>query len=194
MKSIRVFAILLLFSTSFYLNAENVPVNPNKSTVIWTGSKIGGSHTGTILLKSGSLDLKDGHITGGVFTIDMTSIVNKDVENPEYNKKLVDHLMSDDFFGVSTYPEVTFVITNSTKFVKDKATVSGEITIKNKTEIISFEVMKKANTYKAKIDVDRSKFDVKYGSKSFFDNLGDKVIYDIFNLEVSLVTDTSPSI
>nr|MDA3843984.1 YceI family protein [Candidatus Kapabacteria bacterium] len=74
-----------------------------------------------------------------------------------------------------------------TKFKNGKATIKGKITIKGKTKNISFIVKRSGNKYKAKIEIDRSKFDVRYGSDSFFDNLGDKAIDDIFTLDVKLV-------
>jgi polyisoprenoid-binding protein YceI len=104
---------------------------------------------------------------------------------------LVGHLKSDDFFGVEKYPTSNFIITQSSKFDENKATVTGVITIKGKSENISFDVERKNNEYSAKLDIDRSKFDVRYGSNSFFDNLGDKAIDDIFTLDIKLVLNES---
>jgi polyisoprenoid-binding protein YceI len=117
----------------------------------------------------------------------MTTITNTDLENENYNQKVVGHLKSDDFFGVEKYPSATFEVTGSSKFSNGKATLSGDITIKGKTESISFEVVRAEKEYTAKVEIDRSKFDVKYDSNSFFDNLGDKAIDDIFELEIKLI-------
>ena len=38
----------------------------------------------------------------------------------------------------------------------------------------------------AKLKIDRTKFDIKYGSASFFDGLKDRAIYDEFDLNVNL--------
>ena len=116
----------------------------------------------------------------------MNTLTNEDLEDEGYNQKLVGHLKSDDFFGVEKYPTSSFEITSATKFSNGKATVSGKLSIKGKTENISFDVVKNGSAYIAKVDVDRSKFDVRYGSDSFFDNLGDKVIDDIFTLDIKL--------
>lgn len=99
-------------------------------------------------------------------------------------QKLVGHLKSDDFFGVAKFPTAQFVLIKASKFINGKATVSDKLTIKGKTENITFDVFKKANQFLAKVNIDRAKFNVKYGSDSFFDNLGDKVIDDIFVLDM----------
>ena len=103
------------------------------------------------------------------------------------NQKLVGHLKSDDFFGVEKYPLATFEVTKASKFINGKSSMSGNITIKGKTESISFEVVRAEKEFSAKVEIDRSKFDVRYDSNSFFDNLGDKAIDDIFTLDIKLV-------
>jgi polyisoprenoid-binding protein YceI len=87
---------------------------------------------------------------------------------------------------VEKYPTAEFVVSKSSKFSNGKATLSGDITIKGKTERITFDIERAGNKYFAKIHLDRSKFDVRYGSNSFFDNLGDKAINDIFTLDIEL--------
>ena len=135
-------------------------------------------------MKSGSLVLDDDQIVAGSFVVDMTTITNADIDNESRNQRLVGHLKSDDFFGVETYPEAIFVVTRGTKFSNGKATLNGNITIKGKSEPVTFEVFRSGNDYTAKLDVDRSKFDVRYGSDSFFDNLGDNAIHDLFTLNI----------
>lgn len=181
-----VLALALLLSGSEML-AQKIEVNTEKSSVDWLGKKIGSQHEGNIQLKSGYFELQDGKMVEGNFVVDMTSITNTDLENESYNQKLVGHLKSDDFFGVEKYPTATFELNKSSDFSNGKATVTGDITIKGKSESISFEVMQEGNEYTTTIAIDRSKFDVRYGSDSFFDNLGDKAIDDIFTLEIRLV-------
>ncbi len=132
------------------------------------------------------MELKNDQIVAGNFVVDMTTITNADLTDEGYNQKLVGHLKSDDFFGVAKYPTAKFVVSKSSNFSNGKATLTGDITIKGKTERISFEIVRSGNRYTAKIDLDRSKFDVRYGSNSFFDNLGDKAIKDIFTLNIKL--------
>jgi polyisoprenoid-binding protein YceI len=185
MKTVKLIALLLVAGT-FALTAQKMDIKPTDAVVKWTGNKIGGAHNGEIKVKSGTLELKDGNILKGSVVIDMKSITCADIDNETYNKKLVDHLNSDDFFGVEKFPTATFAITKASKFNNGKATVSGSLTIKGKTEAISFEVSKLNNVYSTQLKVDRSKFDVRYGSNSFFDNLGDKAIENIFILDIQL--------
>jgi len=166
--------------------AQKVEVNTENSSIEWLGKKIGGQHEGNIQVKSGYFELKNDKIVAGRFVVDMTTITNSDLKDEGNNQKLIGHLKSDDFFGVEKFPTASLVVTKSSKFSNGKATVIGDITIKGKTDTITFEVVREGNTYSAKINIDRSKFDVKYGSNSFFDNLGDKAINDIFTLDISL--------
>lgn len=186
MKTINlVLAIIIVFSANS-LFAQKYIVNTDNSTVEWLGKKVGGEHFGFIELKSGSFEIADDKFVSGKFVIDMNSITCTDLEDEGYNKKLVGHLKSDDFFGVDKFPTAEFTITESSKFKDSFAIVKGKITIKGKTEDITFKAKKVGNNFGAVLLIDRSKFDVRYGSKSFFDNLGDKTIDDIFTLEVML--------
>jgi polyisoprenoid-binding protein YceI len=187
MKTKNFVLAFIIVLTSSAMFAQKVEINTKTSTIEWLGKKIGGQHKGNIMLKSGSLELKNDKIVAGNFVIDMTTITNTDLEDAGYNQKLVGHLKSDDFFGVEKYPTANFTLTKGSKLSDGKATVTGDVTIKGKTESITFDVVKTGNDYTAKIDIDRSKFDVRYGSNSFFDNLGDKAIDDIFTLEIKLV-------
>jgi len=187
MKKIALAAIVIFMATSLSMVAQSSEVNLDQSTIKWEGKKIGTDHHGEIQFQSGSLEMQNGQITGGVFVVDMTTITNEDISNEGRNQRLVGHLKSDDFFSVETFPTSNFKVTESTAFADGKAKLSGDLTIKGTTESISFEVVKNNNVYSAKIPVDRSKFDVRFGSDSFFDNLGDNAIDDIFTLEVKLV-------
>lgn len=187
MKVSNLVLALIFMVSSQVMFAQKVEVNTNKSSIEWLGKKIGGQHEGMIQVKSGSFELKEDKIVAGNFVVDMTTITNTDLESETYNQKLVGHLKSDDFFGVEKYPTANFVLTKSSAFSMGKATVSGDLTIKGKTERTSFDVTREGNVYSGKIVIDRSKYDVKYGSNSFFDNLGDKAIDDIFTLDVKLV-------
>lgn len=186
MKAIKLAGVLFLLVT-LTVSAQKSDINLSKSSVKWTGNKIGGAHNGAIKIKSGSFELKNGNIVSGEVVMDMNSITNADLTDENYNQKLVGHLKSDDFFGVEKYPTSTFKVTKATAFKSGKATLTGVLTIKGKSENITVDVVKKASVYTAQLKVDRSKFNVRYGSKSFFDNLGDKVIDDIFVLDIQLV-------
>lgn len=185
MKTIKILAVLVLAGT-LSVSAQKKEINLDKSVVEWTGKKIGGAHNGEVKIKSAFIDFENSEIVGGKVVMDMTSITNADLEDEGYKQKLVGHLKSDDFFGVEKYPTATFEVTKSARFKNGKASVTGKLTIKGKTEEITFDVSKNGVEYVAQVEVDRSKFNVRYGSNSFFDNLGDKAIDDIFTLDIKL--------
>lgn len=176
-------AVLALTFFSF-TNLLVKEVNVKDSNIVWKAYKVTGEHEGTIALKSGTLVFDGDQLTGGTFTIDMPSINVTDLSG-EQKGKLEGHLKSDDFFGVETHPTATFVITG-VKGSADKYTVTGDLTIKNNTNPLTFEMTVGNNQANATLKVDRSKFDVRYGSPSFFNNLKDKAIYDEFDLNVTL--------
>lgn len=189
MKTVRILLAAVALTFGLSVQAKTVKVNAVKSEITWLGKKVTGEHSGKISLKSGELDVDDKAINGGQFVVDMNSITCTDLTDAEWNAKLVGHLKNDDFFGVEKYPEAKLVISKKATFSGNKATVTGNLTIKDKTNPVTFDVTKTGNTYKAEITVDRSKYDIRYGSKSFFDNLGDKTIYDDFYLTVNLVVE-----
>ena len=180
---------LAVLGTGMLSEARGEVLNTTKSEIKWTGKKIGSSHYGGIELIKGELVLDGNKISNGTFVLDMTSITNSDVESEQYNQKLVGHLKSEDFFNVEKYPESILRIKESAPFENNKARVSAELTIKGITEEISFDVVREGSMYTALVNVDRSKFDVRYGSKSFFNDIGDKAIDDIFTMEVTMFMD-----
>ena len=113
--------------------------------------------------------------------IDMSSIQNTDMEG-EYKAKLEGHLKSDDFFGVEKFPTASLNFTKVKSTGKNSYEVTGDLTIKDKTNSITFDISIYGNKATANIKIDRTKFDVRYGSASFFDDLQDKAIYDEFDL------------
>ncbi|WP_163708114.1 YceI family protein [Mangrovibacterium lignilyticum] len=187
MKTVKVLLAAVALTIGLGVQAQTLKVDASKSTITWLGKKVTGEHSGTIEVKSGELTLDGNAIAGGEFVVDMTSLKNTDLTDPEWNGKLIGHLKSDDFFGVETYPEAKLVITKKAAFSGNKATVTGDLTIKSTTKPVTFDVTQDGKTYKAEITIDRSEYDIRYGSNSFFDNLGDKAIYDDFYLTVSLV-------
>jgi polyisoprenoid-binding protein YceI len=200
MKSVKFFlaslAVTLFVSASVSAadndkKATNLKVNPAKSELVWTGKKVTGEHTGKIALKEGTITLDGAKLTGGKFVADLTSITNTDLTDKEYNGKLIGHLKSEDFFSVEKHPTSTFVITKATPKSTGVYEVTGDLTIKGITKPVTFPVTVKTTATGAeatgKMVVDRSKYDIKYNSKSFFENLGDKVINDDFTIDVKLV-------
>jgi len=166
------------------------------STVAWLGKKVTGQHDGLISFNNGEFGIDGDKVTAGKFEIDMNSIVCKDLTDEEANKKFVTHMKSDDFFSVEKFPFSKFEITKVEPFNDSNKPgfnnmITGNLTIKNVTKSISFPANVKIDgsslTASADFDVDRTEFGLKYGSGKFFDNLGDKMINDNFNLKINIV-------
>ncbi|TWO31915.1 YceI family protein [Seonamhaeicola sediminis] len=185
MKTLGLVAVLFLSFAFNTIEDDKKEIKVESSKVIWKGYKVTGSHQGTINLKSGVLNFEDDKLVGGEFVIDMTSINTTDLEG-NWKDKLDGHLKSDDFFGVATYPEATLVFTNVEASGKNAYKVVGDLTIKGKTNPVEFTISIYGSKATANLKIDRSKYDVRYGSSSFFDNLQDKVIYDEFDLITDL--------
>jgi polyisoprenoid-binding protein YceI len=115
----------------------------------------------------------------------MTSLISTDLEG-DSKAKLEGHLKSDDFFSVEKHPTSTLVFTNVKSTGKNSYEVTGDLTIKGITKPITFDVSIYGNKATATAKIDRAEYNVRYGSGSFFDNLGDKTIYDEFDLVVDL--------
>ncbi|MCK6599106.1 MAG: YceI family protein [Bdellovibrionaceae bacterium] len=171
---------------------ETFKVDTEASTATWVGiKKIGDKHTGHVKIKEGKVDFKEGKLTSGSFVFDMNSITNDDLKDkPDYQTKLVSHLKSDDFFKVEKNPESKFEIT-SVKEKDGKPWISGKLTLIGKTETLEFPaditVKDGIATGTAKLEVDRTKWGLTYGSGNFFKELvADKIINDKFEISVNL--------
>jgi len=163
-------------------------VDAANSSVAWKGYKVTGEHEGFISIASGVIHMDGDKLEGGEFTIDMSSLTATGMD-AGMQAKLEGHLKSDDFFGVGSHPTANLKITK----VKSKGGVNyitADVTIKGITQPVEFETTVSstggAMNATSKITIDRSKYNVRYGSNSFFDNLGDKAIYDNFDLTVQL--------
>lgn len=195
MKNQNIFYALLtavLFVGLAFTSPVGVTVDTTESFISWKGYKVTGSHHGKVMLNSGNLDMKDGKLVGGGFEIDMASITCEDLKG-EYNQKLVGHLKSPDFFGVEKFPTAKFEITKVvSRGTPGSYKVIGNLTIKETTKEVRFntqiEEKDGKNVAMAELTIDRSEYDIRYGSGSFFDNLGDKTIYDEFELAITLVS------
>lgn len=177
--------MILAISIASFTAVSEKSVNVKDSSITWKGHKVTGAHEGTINLSQGSLMFEDENLVGGSFTIDMTSIEVTDLKAGAGKEKLEGHLKSDDFFGVNNHKKAMFKI-NSVDGKKGTYRVYGDLTIKGITKPSTFQMTIKGNTATASFKVDRTKYDIKYGSASFFDGLKDKAIYDDFDLNVNL--------
>ncbi|MFL2564088.1 MAG: YceI family protein [Flavobacteriales bacterium] len=185
----NIFRFFLILTTFFSLQSFVVPldnqVELENAKIIWKGFKVTGSHEGLISIKSGSLIFKNDELIGGDFVVDMTSLTCTDLSG-EYKSKLEGHLKSSDFFNTDQFPNSTLKITNVTKINSTSYNVKADLNIKGKSEKIEFVTSVYGNKATSSLKVDRTKYGIKYGSGSFFDSLGDNMIYDEFELTIEV--------
>jgi polyisoprenoid-binding protein YceI len=183
-------ALITLMSMTTKPEPTIFKVEVSKSTFKWTGKKVAGTHWGYVKFSDGNLQIKNGVLVGGIFNMDMTTIDCQDTQG-EWGEKLVGHLKSDDFFNANGFPKATLVIKSATAKGNNQYDVVADLSIKGKTNEVKFlsTVLISGQTASAtaNFDVDRTRYGIKYGSGSFFDNLGDKAIENNFNIDVNLV-------
>ncbi|SDC45095.1 YceI family protein [Pedobacter soli] len=175
------------------METTNFNVNGAQSEINWIGRKVTGAHNGTIAIKSGELVLSNNKLTGGKFTIDTTSIIILDVTDEGTNAQFAGHLASDDFFSSEKHPEAFFTITAVEAIDNSNYNITGDLTIKDITNEVSFVAKVDLNNDKliasGKIVIDRTKYNMKFRSGNFFQNLGDTLIYNDFDLNVDLAAE-----
>jgi polyisoprenoid-binding protein YceI len=187
MKNLKTIAIaLLVVLGTATVTAQTKKVDATKSSITWLAKKVTGQHDGTINLKEGTLTFKGKNVVGGNFTVDMTSLTTTDLKAGQGKEKLDGHLKSEDFFGTEKFPTSTLVFKTVVSKSAGVFAVTADLTIKGITNSVTFDLATTANSATANVKINRTKYDIKYGSGSFFDNLGDKVIYDDFDLTVNL--------
>lgn len=175
--------------------AEIFKIDTTASTIAWKASKAtGASHDGLIAVKEGQIEVADKTVKGGNIVADMKTMTNKDLaSSPEYQTKLMEHLKSDDFFGVAKKGQETstFKFTSVEKKSDTEILVKGTLTMIGQTQPVEFPATIKMEgdkvTGNAVVKLDRTKWGLKYGSGKFFKNLGDKLINDEFELTLNLV-------
>ena len=197
--SLLFFALLLSCNNPNHQNTEQVSLitsedgiytlDPYSSEVRWVGRELSSkSHNGTIFFTSGEFEITDGKISNGYFIVDMTTINNLDLEG-ESKLNLEGHLKSDDFFSVEKYPAAILSIENSELIEPGKWNVIGSLTIKGITHPTEFQLIRSLDGWITNFTFDRSMYDVRFRSGTFFQNLGDKLIYD--DIELSIIFNIS---
>lgn len=185
--------LFLAFGAFFASNDTFAPatVSKTESQVTWKASKVTGEHWGYVPIKNASLDVNGGKITGGSFDMDMVNLTVEDLTDEKSKGNLTNHLKSDDFFSVEKFNTSTFKITDVKSTSATDYTITGDLTIKGITKPVSFPakvaVAGNKMTATGSIKFDRTHYDIKFRSGNFFENLGDRMIYDEVNLDVKLV-------
>lgn len=188
MKNITLITgLFFLLLTAFQTPEKKYKVNTATSSVEWIAEKVTGSHNGNVQIKEGKIVVLNGTIVSGILVLDMNTIKVMDIESEKMNEKLKSHLYSSDFFGVKKHPTATLKINKVITNDGNNHIIYGDLTIKDITEKIEIPatILKEKNKIVAvgETKIDRTKFDIQYGSGSFFDNLGDKAINNEFTIK-----------
>lgn len=187
MKNLKTIAIALVVSlTTLTATAQDKKINAAKSKISWVGEKLTGKHEGTINIKDGVLNFKGGKLSGGNVTVDMNSITVTDLKAGDGKENLEGHLKAADFFGTDKFATSKIVFKSVKAKTADVYTVTADLTIKNITKPVTFDLTVGKNTATSTFKVDRTKYGIEYNSKNFIANIGDKAIYDEFELTVNL--------
>jgi len=197
MKTVKSILVVALAALSFVAVAkpgkkapQTLKVDASASTFNWLAKKLTGEHNGTVKIQSGNLVTDGGKLTGGDFTVDFSTIKDLDIQG-DFAGKLETHLKSADFFDVAQFPTSTLKITKAVAKGGENYDLTGNLTIRGITQSITFpaivKVTGKTASASAKFDIDRTKFGLTYCSKAFFENIGDKMIYDNFTVDVKIV-------
>lgn len=188
MKKLFSFTILLagtILMMAFNPIKEDVyTVDVANSSIGWSAKKVGGGHTGTVKITEGSLVYNGKSLQKGLFVMDMSSITSD-------NARVTTHLKSPDFFSAEKNPSSKFEITKVTAAGKERVNITGNLTIKGITHPLTFPATVKQGkgvvvAVASGIRVDRTKYDIKFRSKTFFGDIGDKAIDDEFELNINL--------
>ena len=188
-------AVITAFSSEAFANQNHskLTVNTKVSNVDWRATKVTGEHSGTIKIKEGTINLHDGKLSGGTITIDMPSIAVTDLPADKGGAKLEGHLNSPDFFDVAKHNTATLTITSYKLEKGTDYTVSGNLMIKGISKPITFPAKIELKDGKlaayAVVKVDRTLYDIKYGSGKFFEGLGDKMIDDEFTVSFKIAAE-----
>jgi polyisoprenoid-binding protein YceI len=188
MKNFKMMAFAFFIAASVSVSAQTTKkIDPTKSKISWVGKKVTGEHSGVVNLSEGYFVFDGAKLTGGSFTVDMNSLTVTDLNSGQGKEKLEGHLKHDDFFGTEAHPTATYSFKSATAKGGNVYTLNGVMTVKGVSHPQTIEISMTKNTALANFKIDRTKYGIKYGSGSFFDNLGDRAINDDFDVKVSLV-------
>ena len=171
-------------------------VDTDQSAVEWAGHNPNTKHDGTVRIKKGEIRVKNGKPVG-TFEIDMNAIENKSLAGDELQPVLISHLKSDDFFFTRLFPTATFTIKSGTPRKEPYVSapnvdVQGELTLRGVKAGLSFpatvyQAIDGTITAKARFDLDRTRWNIIYGSTRFFEHLGMHLVFDIIHVDVKIV-------
>jgi rhodanese-related sulfurtransferase len=186
--------------------SESVPVpadgrhviNVKKSQIEWTGRNLLGAHSGTIQLRHGSLEIENGHPVRGLFTLDMSTMQNTDIKDSKMRQMLMQHLVSEDFFDVKHFPDAEFLLSKiaplpAATLGSPNAQAHGKLTLKGVSREIDFLAILAPTpegllAADAHFDLDRTQWNILYGSGKFYEKLGKHLVNDEISIGLKLIT------
>ncbi|MBA93591.1 MAG: hypothetical protein CMG47_00800 [Candidatus Marinimicrobia bacterium] len=185
--------LLYIFLFSLIFSSNQFEIDDKKSSIQWKGTKSTGSyHDGLISVDNSILNIDDNNmLLNGTIIIDMNSIICTDIQDKESNSYLVKHLKNDDFFSTEFFPKSILTINKVTPIKDDNYSVAADLTIKDQTHPIDFIaniiIKDDIGLASGKIEINRAKYNIKYKSQSWYPDIGDRFINDIFELYFTLL-------
>lgn len=183
--------------TLLQLEDRSYQVDTNQSIIEWTGRNPTSIHFGSIKIAHGKVAVKDGIITGSC-DIDMNSITNQSLDGDEMQPVLIAHLKSDDFFLTKLFPLAKFMILRSTPIKEPFLTapnheINGTLElrgVKVKQNFMATVTKTPENNLAAEahFDLDRTRWNIIYGSTRFFEHLGMHLVFDLISIQIRIVT------
>lgn len=172
-------------------------VDTGKSMVEWIGRNLNSTHRGTMRVANGQLRVRSGGLKSGDITVDVRSLENTDIPDPAMRRVLEAHLKSDDFFDVEMFPVAKLVIRSSSPLPdatpgSPNQQVRADLTIKDVTHPIEFPAIISGSADRsligvAELEIDRTRWNVRYGSGRFFKMLGKHLVNDPILLLMKVV-------
>lgn len=170
-------------------NANDKMFNITDGQLQWTGTKVGGQHSGSVKVKGGEISASNGQVSAGTVMVDMSSITVTDLKAGEGKEKLEGHLKAGDFFDTAAHPTATFKVSSASGSGTSMSIV-GDLTIKGITKSITIPANvamagDKISVVTPSFKINRTDWDVKYGS-GLIGTAADKIIHDEIALVLSL--------
>jgi rhodanese-related sulfurtransferase len=172
-------------------------IDTGNSRLEWIGRNLNNRHYGRIAIREGELAIANGRPAGGGIVLDMQSISNLDLQDPTWHDMLIRHLKSDDFFAVERFPTASFTLAGweAQEGISPEAPrwmATGDLTIKDVTRPVRFPAIvapQQDGSIKAHaaFDIDRTLWNVCYGSCRLFERLGMHLVHDMISLELFIV-------
>ena len=187
-----IFLVCLSADDTLWIDLDNTKIN-------WIGRKVTGEHTGTVSLSEGWVIVENDTLKSGLLVFDMNSIINTDIESPEWKLKLESHLKNEDFFAVDSFSQATLKISGSQTLSHTNSVINlqimADLIIRGIKTDISFPIALQTSrgifSATGNVDIDRTVYGIQYKSVKYFPNVGDKLIDDFFSVQFILQTKTN---